>query len=416
MTLSNELNKESSYYYSNIIHLVDAYIFKGGNNKRVKKLLKILYENENTKIFSYYLFSKFVSKLGKNSIEKKEILTLFKVNNTLDLVTKFKELGKDLVPNDFFRLIDESANALHAQGFFKEAMFFKNEGVRLTRSIYSKDLSETLSNYKTEQALKVKEQEIIFQEEKIKLYGLIIFLSIVFLLISLFVLRKIRKQSKELSEKNKLINQSLKEKELLVREVHHRVKNNFQIVSSLLELQSKGIEDKKALELAKEGKNRVKSMALIHQKLYQNDSGLVDFDEYIHLLIKELSTLYKSDNKINTRILSKGMKFDVDTAIPLGLIINEIITNSYKYAFNRGKENRLSISINKQDKDNFKLIISDNGPGISGEFDIKKAKSLGLRLVNRLVKQLQGSLNLTNENGAKFEIFFKDVHARQLID
>lgn len=223
-------------------------------------------------------------------------------------------------------------------------------------------------------------------------------------------------QSKELSEKNTLINKALKEKELLVREVHHRVKNNFQIVSSLLELQSKGIEDEKALELANEGKNRVKSMALIHQKLYQNNSGLVDFDEYIRLLVNELSALYKSKNKIETKITSKNMSFDVDTAIPLGLIINEIITNSYKYAFNLNKENKLLISINKQDDENFKLVIEDNGPGLSSDFEVKKAKSLGLRLVNRLVKQLHGNLSLSNENGARFEIIFKDVHARQLID
>ena len=130
-------------------------------------------------------------------------------------------------------------------------MSYKTDGVILTRSIYSKDLSETLSNYKTNQAIKVKEKEIAFQNEKIALYGLISFLLIIFLLISLYILGKIRKQSKELTEKNILINKSLKEKELLVREVHHRVKNNFQIVSSLLELQSKNIEDEKALELEK---------------------------------------------------------------------------------------------------------------------------------------------------------------------
>ncbi len=201
-----------------------------------------------------------------------------------------------------------------------------------------------------------------------------------------------------------------------MKEVHHRVKNNFQIVSSLLELQTKGIEDEKALELANEGKNRVKSMALIHQKLYQNERGLVDFDEYIKLLTKELSAMYSSDNKINTSVSSEGMMFDVDTAIPLGLIINEIITNSYKYAFSNRKKNNLSISISKEKTNDYKLIIEDNGPGLSDDFDVKKAKSLGLRLVNRLIKQLHGSLKQTNIEGAKFEILFKDNNARRLVD
>jgi len=244
-----------------------------------------------------------------------------------------------------------------------------------------------------------------------------------FLVISIFIIILIVKQRKELSRRNNKIkkqrddlDKAYKEKELLVREVHHRVKNNFQIVSSLLELQSKGIEDEKALELANEGKNRVKSMALIHQKLYQNESGLVDFDEYIKLLVKELASLNTSGKKVTTKIASENMFFDVDTAIPLGLIINEIITNSYKYAFSNDKKHELEISISKEENEEYTLIVKDNGPGLDASYDIKKAKSLGLRLVTRLVKQLQGTLIQTNENGAKFEIHFKDIHSRLLTD
>lgn len=184
----------------------------------------------------------------------------------------------------------------------------------------------------------------------------------------------------------------------------------------MLELQTKGIEDEKALELANEGKNRVKSMALIHQKLYQEESGLIDFDEYIKLLIKELSSMYASTSKVATSIVSKDIKFDVDTAIPLGLIINEIITNSYKYAFKNDKDNTLSITIEKAKENNYKLVIEDNGSGLAKSFDVKKAKSLGLRLVNRLVKQLHGTIKQSNIQGAKFEIYFKDTSARQFVN
>jgi two-component sensor histidine kinase len=184
----------------------------------------------------------------------------------------------------------------------------------------------------------------------------------------------------------------------------------------LLELQIKEIEDEKALDLANEGKNRVKSMALIHQKLYQDSSGLIDFDEYLQLLVKELSSVFNSKMKVDTKIDAKNLKFDVDTAIPLGLIINEIITNSYKHAFKTDKKNSLSISIDKSSKQEYRLIIEDNGPGIPKPIEIKKVNSLGLTLVNRLVKQLHGVVNLTNQNGARFEITFKDVIARQLVD
>ena len=416
LVLEEGLSQNTAFYHGTLEHLIDAYIFKGGHKERVKSLLNELYENNNSRIDSYKLYAKFISKLERNAPEKKEILKKFQANNVLELVQEFIKLGKDLNQLDFSKLIGSCAKALVSHGFYKESIGYKDRQIELVKNIYSKDLSETLANYKTELAVKEKEIEITSQKERTRVFLIIACLVGVFLLISLFNLRKIRRQSKELLEKNKLVHKSLKQKELLVKEVHHRVKNNFQIMSSLLELQSRGIEDERALERANEGKNRVKSMALIHQKLYENKSGVVDFDEYIELLVKELSSLYKSDNKIEIRIASKNMEFDVDTAVPLGLIINELITNSFKYAFSSNKKNSLTICINKEDKDNFKLIIEDNGPGLSNYFDAKKTKNLGLLLVSRLVKQLNGTLKLSSEKGARFEIIFKDIHARKLVD
>jgi len=201
----------------------------------------------------------------------------------------------------------------------------------------------------------------------------------------------------------------------LVKEVHHRVKNNFQIVASLLELQTKDIEDEKALSLANEGKQRVKSMALIHQKLYQNDSGLINFEEYTQLLVKELTALYASDKNVITTVNAQNTMLDVDTAIPLGLIINELITNAYKYAFQENKENKLNILIQKSQGNMYKLTVNDNGSGLDNSVDLRKIKSLGLRLVRRLTKQLHGTLTQINNNGAHFEIVFKDTNARKSV-
>ncbi|MCG1034877.1 sensor histidine kinase [Polaribacter sargassicola] len=416
LRLEKELPKKSHFYYSTIEHLIDAYVFKGDSNDKVMLLIDELYNYPLRRVYSYSLYVELISHLDKSSPLKFEILEKFKVKDVSELILKLEDLSKDLNSNNKLSFIQAAARAFYTHGYTDLAMSYKDKAIETTQKIYSQDLSQSLADYKTEQALKGKQKEIEHEKEKTTLYGIIALLAFVLFFIALIVLRKINKQSKELSEKNSLIREALKEKELLIKEVHHRVKNNFQIVSSLLELQSKGIEDEKALELANEGKNRVKSMALIHQKLYQNETGLVDFDEYIHLLVKELSALFKSDNKIDTSIKSENMNFDVDTAIPLGLIINEIITNSYKYAFTKGKENTLSISINKENDDNFKLIIEDNGPGLSDDIDIKKTKSLGLRLITRLVKQLHGKLKLTNDNGARFEILFKDIHARGLVD
>lgn len=416
LELIKKLGKETPFYYATIEHLIDAYIYKGGEESRVLELLETLYNEPDLKIHSYNYYAKFLTKIDKNSLQKKKILNKFNVSNTLELVEKFRVLGKDLNRHDYQKLIGSSAKALIKHGFYQKGDYYKDSQIQLIKNIYSKDLSETLANYKTEQAVKEKEIEIINQKQKVKNYIIIACLIGLVLIMSLITLKKIRKQSKELSSKNKIIRQTLNEKELLIKEVHHRVKNNFQIVSSLLELQSKNIENKKALKLANENKNRIKSMALIHQKLYQNKSGLIDFDEYIQLLVKDLTSMYDSKNKVKTNIDSKNMMFDVDTAIPLGLIINEIITNSYKYAFNDTKENQLKISINKNSKEDFKLIIEDNGPGIPETIELKKVKSLGLRLINRLVKQLHGSIKLSSVDGTRFEITFKDFASRKMID
>lgn len=416
LQIEKELPRPSSYYHSTLEHLIDAYIYKRGNNERVNALLDEMYNDSTTRIQTYSLYLKLIAYSGSNSAIKNEVFKKFEVSNVKELIEKFKTLGKDLNSNDFFHILLEGSRALQVNNYYDEALSLKDEAIAITRKIYSEDLSNSLANFKTEQAVKEKDKEVLFEKEKTKLYSIITILAVLFLIISIFIIIEIKKQSKKLSEKNRIINKTLKEKELLVKEVHHRVKNNFQIVSSLLELQSRGIEDEKALELANEGKNRVKSMALIHQKLYQNETGLVDFDEYIQQLTKELSSLYDTSSKIETKISSKNMMFDVDTAIPLGLIINEIITNSYKYAFNKDKENKLSIAISKNDNEDYKLVIEDNGPGISDSLDVKKAKSLGLRLVNRLVKQLHGKLLQTNKNGARFEIFFKDHNARQFVN
>ncbi len=424
LALEKTLPSTSDYYYGTITHALDAYIYKGGHGKRVEELLKILYNEDNARHLSYSLYSKYLGTIDLKSPFAKNIFKKFNASNLVDYCQKITLEGeKVLNPNDFFHLVNENSRTLERHNFLKEAILYNKKSVDLIRKIYSNDLANSLSDAKSKYAIQEKELEVTLEKERSKLYSIIASLAGFFLVISIFIIIRIVKQRKELSRRNNKIkkqrddlDKAYKEKELLVREVHHRVKNNFQIVSSLLELQSKGIEDEKALELANEGKNRVKSMALIHQKLYQNESGLVDFDEYIKLLVKELASLNTSGKKVTTKIASENMFFDVDTAIPLGLIINEIITNSYKYAFSNDKKHELEISISKEENEEYTLIVKDNGPGLDASYDIKKAKSLGLRLVTRLVKQLQGTLIQTNENGAKFEIHFKDIHSRLLTD
>jgi two-component sensor histidine kinase len=231
--------------------------------------------------------------------------------------------------------------------------------------------------------------------------------------VTFLVLRKIRKQSAEIAQKNKMIKKSLEEKELIIKEMHHRVKNNFQLITSLLDLGSDDIKDPQILEILDKGKSRIKSMSIINQKLYGNESGLIQFDEFINLLVKELRFLYKYDDNLDLKVAVNEIYFDVDTAIPLALILNELITNTFKYAFKNQSENILMISLKKNVNNNFELIVKDNGQGLDKDFSINSLKSSGLKLVQRLVRQLQGKLELTNISGLQFKILFKDTQTRK---
>jgi len=416
LKLEKEVGEESEFHIGILINLTDAYIYKGGHNRRVQELLGELYDNPISRTDCYSLYAKYLSHLPKNSTAKTEVFEKFNVSN----IKEFAELAKQntkgvLNLNEYNFVLEECTNALEKNGYLKEALGFQRESVSITRKVYSEDLSKSLASFQTEQAVKIKDIEI--ESEKKRSRILIIGSCIVglLLLLSLYFLIKSRQKSIALKNKNKIIDEQLKEKELLVKEVHHRVKNNFQIVSSLLELQSKGIEDQKARAMADDGKNRVRSMAIIHQKLYQNDTGLVDFDLYIRELVDEISNLYKTETDVETNLEVNNVKFDIDTAIPLGLILNEVITNSYKYAFAKAESPQLNISL-VQNEEDFTLNIKDNGVGIGSEFDINKSKSLGLRLVKRLTKQLQGKVAIIVNTGTEFQINFKNTLQRQLID
>jgi len=202
---------------------------------------------------------------------------------------------------------------------------------------------------------------------------------------------------------------SLKEKELLLREIHHRVKNNIQVISSLLNLQSEYIKEEKYRAMFKESQNRILSMSLIHEKLYQSsDLTKLDFSEYIKDLVDDLFQYYGvNTGTIASNINVENVSLEVDSAIPCGLIINELVTNSLKYAFPEGRKGELKLSLRPIDDNMVELIIGDNGIGIPEELDFRNTDSLGLHLVTILVEnQLHGEISLDRSNGTEFKIEF----------
>lgn len=205
------------------------------------------------------------------------------------------------------------------------------------------------------------------------------------------------------------INRSLQEKEVLLNEIHHRVKNNMQIITSLLKLQSQNIKDKRSLELFQNSQNRVRSMALIHEKLYRTkDFSNIYFGEYIKGLTTHLLISYHilpSQIKIDVNI--KDIIFNINVAIPCGLIINELVTNSLNHAFSNCREGKIKITITKKGTNGYLLVVKDNGKGLPPEaIELEDPTTLGLQLVSSLVSQLKGTLQYQFKEGAIFSIEF----------
>jgi PAS domain S-box-containing protein len=204
------------------------------------------------------------------------------------------------------------------------------------------------------------------------------------------------------------IKASLREKEVLLKEIHHRVKNNLQVISSLLYLQSKNIEDREILEMFQDSQSRVRSMSLVHERLYQSqDLARIDFGEYIRNLANYLLGSYGADaNVIQLKIHVDDVFLGVDTAITCGLIINELVSNCLKYAFPDGQAGEICIELRSDDESQFTLIVSDNGGGLPESLDFRDTRSLGLQLVNTLVDQLGGAIELDRSGGTAFKITF----------
>ncbi|MFH1673562.1 MAG: histidine kinase dimerization/phosphoacceptor domain -containing protein [Pseudomonadota bacterium] len=212
-----------------------------------------------------------------------------------------------------------------------------------------------------------------------------------------------RKQAEE------KIRTSLREKEVLLREIHHRVKNNMQVISSLLKLQSKYIKDEKDVEMFRESQNRIKSMALVHEKLYQSqDLANIDFNEYVKHLANILFRSYGIDTeKIALKLDIEDVIIEVDIAIPCGLIVNELVSNSLKYAFTEDGKGEVKITLHSTDENEMELTVSDDGVGVPKDLDFRNTESLGLKLVNILTNQIRGRLDLERSKGSKFYIRFK---------
>ncbi|MBM3284914.1 MAG: PAS domain S-box protein, partial [Candidatus Aminicenantes bacterium] len=213
------------------------------------------------------------------------------------------------------------------------------------------------------------------------------------------------------------IKASLQEKEVLLKEIHHRVKNNLQVISSLLNLQSRSISDPQFLQILRECQNRVRSMALVHEKLYQSrDLSRINFSEYIRNLAIHLFHVYEVDSsRVRLKHEIEDILLDVNTAIPCGLILNELISNSLKHAFPDGWSGEVSVELKRQEDGKLLLAVRDDGVGIPEDTDIRNARTLGMQIVSLLVQQLDGCMELRRSPGTEFRILFQEPTYTQRI-
>lgn len=214
---------------------------------------------------------------------------------------------------------------------------------------------------------------------------------------------------------NRII-ESLREKELLLREVHHRVKNNLQIISTLLSLQSAQIKEESVINLYRESQNRIRSIALIHENLYQSeDLASINFSVYVKNLITDLIDSYGGDSDmIKTFISIDNVTMGIETAIPCGLIINELVSNSLEHGFSMDKYGEINLNLHETGNRRFTLTIRDNGDPFPPDFDFRNTESLGLQLINSLVNQLDAQIELDRDN-KEYKIVFNELKYKERI-
>ncbi|MDX1364083.1 sensor histidine kinase [Arenibacter latericius] len=228
----------------------------------------------------------------------------------------------------------------------------------------------------------------------------------------LFIIYSLYRKNAAIYTLNDKIETRIKERELLLKEIHHRVKNNLQVITGLLSLQSTFIKDEATKGLFRYGQYRINSMSIIHEMLYQSDDlTKIDYEEYLNRLVTNLITSMKGDvSKINLSIKADELYLNLDTSVPLGLIINEIVTNSLKYGIVNDEKGSIYIEIEKLDYPNYLLKIGDDGIGFPEDLDFRNIKSLGLKLIHKLVVQVKGSIEKDNSKlGTHYIIKFQEI-------
>ena len=356
----------------------------------------------------------------------------------------YLELGDYEKANEIFNTIEPLVDELYDNpslvGYFKNkahyyhkikngdsSSYYYKEAFKVKDFIYTKGKNQILASNEliytiTEEHRLLEQHKTDLNNQELRLKNkqknvLTFFAFVLLLLLALSLLnsyklrrsrKEVREKNKEITNKNELVKIALSEKEVLLKEVHHRVKNNLQVISGLLELQNISVTDESVKLALKEGQNRIQTVALVHKMMYQSENvSKVNMQQYLEELLQVLQMSYStSDTKIETNITAKEIDFDVTLAVPISLIVNEAICNAYKHAFKNKKYGKIEVGIIKEKETIYVLTIKDDGIGLPEEFNIKKLTSIGFDLIDGLARQLKGKLIINSSAGTEIKITF----------
>lgn len=392
-------------FYNNLsdvyISLVDLYAFLNQLNKAEeagKNAIKYAYLLDN----AFMLMRSYLS-VGELQIQNGNYpAAIENIQKSIEVATPnfgdgfflskaYKSLGKAYAKNEQY------------QAAYKAFSEYDS----LNRIVFTAEADQRISRLQTEFEVAQKENTIQLQETKLlqqktsqNLISLIASLLFVFLLVLFISFRNNRK-------KNKLLKKQNKEKEFLLKEIHHRVKNNLEVVSGLLALQTAQIKDPNVVSAMKESQSRVYSMSIIHQRLYQsNHLSTIEMKDYFYNLGTHVLDSFGEEERIKISYKMPELHLDVDTAVPMGLIVNELLTNSLKYAFPNERQGKITIDLSRKSAENIQLIVKDNGIGQT-EGEPIKGTGFGKKLIELLTRQLDGSMEVVYTSGTQYLFNFK---------
>ena len=403
---------DTSMLATNTANMAECYRYMGEIDKAIEIGEKYLRDYQ--KFHSTDVLGNVYAMLAKAYLEKNQLEIAARYNRrSLDIRNQFDfNFQKS---NNF-----ETESAIYEKkGDYRKALISYKIFKAQQDSMLNKEKDDRITQLLTEYEVEKKDQEISLlasqnevnalrierSNRQALLYGLGALTMLISVIALVFLLRLKSRTNRELAEKNSLISKALREKDILLREIHHRVKNNLQMISALLYLHGKSVDDVSAQEALLESQNRVQSMAMIHQNLYQDENLLgVGVREYLEKLFDHLIASYNIEkDRIRIQKHIEIDHLDVDTIVPLALIVNELISNALKYAFRDGRKGEISVILSRENGQ-ILLEVKDNGPGFPKGFDPGNSPSFGYKLIHILRERLCASMDINHYNGVQIRL------------